>query len=86
MRLKRLAVDDERLVDGELVVLTHGTVLVLSEVASAALHRLSTEVWTTLEALTAALASSVGLPPEGEAAVFSLVSTLVDAGLATAEE
>ena len=85
MKVKRLPVDDELSIDGELVVLVDDKVLVLSEVASEALHRLVTAVWTTAEALTAHLEVSIGLPAEGHAAVLSLVSTLEQAGLVAVE-
>ena len=74
MRIQRRPVDDELLVDGELVVLAHDRVLVLSAVASAALGHLSTSVWTTSDELAALLDASIGLPDEGERAMFALVS------------
>ncbi|GAB7002828.1 hypothetical protein JCM18899A_02990 [Nocardioides sp. AN3] len=85
MRIRRQPVADELMLDGELVLLLNGTVMVLSEVASAAVNRLSTEVWTSVEVLVDVLASSVGLPAEGEGAVFSLVRSLADAGVVVAE-
>ncbi|SFB87183.1 hypothetical protein SAMN04487968_102103 [Nocardioides terrae] len=81
MRIVRRPVTDELLIDGELVVLIDDQVLVLSEVASTALHGLVTDVWTSSEDLTACLEASVGLPEEGESAVFALVSSLESAGL-----
>ena len=81
MRVRRAPVDDELMIDGELVVLVDDQVLVLSEVASQALHGLVTTVWTSLETLTQQLASSVGLPEDGPRAVSSLVSALQEAGL-----
>jgi hypothetical protein len=86
VRIKRLPVDDELLLDGELVVLTGQTVQVLSEIATIALDHLSTAVWTSMETLTARLETSVGLPPDGIAAVSSLVSALKDAGLITVDQ
>jgi len=85
VKIKRLPVDDELLVGGELVVLTGQTVRVLSEVASIALDQLSRAGWTDMTTLTAALESAVGLPPEGSDAVSSLVRSLERAGLVTIE-
>ena len=85
MRIQRLPVTDELMVDGELVVLRDDTVLVLSGVASLALDHLVTGVWTTSEALTARLRASVGLPQEGAAAVSGLVDELEDARLVAVE-
>jgi hypothetical protein len=85
MRIRRLPVADELMIDDELVVLVDDTVLVLSGVASTALDHLVTGVWTTSEALTAHLAASVGLPEGGASAVSSLVSELEDARLVTVE-
>lgn len=81
MKLRRRPVEDELLIDGELVLLVDDSVLVLSEVASTALQGLVTEVWTSWADLCAHLDATVGLPPEGEQAVFSLVSALEDAQL-----
>lgn len=86
MRVRRQPVDDELMVEGELVVLIDGQVLVLSEVASEALDNLVTDVWTSIEALSARLEASIGLPPEGESAVFSLVSALEEAGLIAVQQ
>lgn len=81
MRVRRLPVADELLVEGELVVLSGQQVLVLSEVATGALDQLRADVWTTLEDLTASVESRFGLPDDGARAVFALVSELSDAGL-----
>ena len=81
MRITRTPVQDELLLDGELVVLVDDTVMVLSEVASAALVHLVTGVWTTFDALVGHLRAAVGLSEDGELAVFSLLSALEDAGL-----
>lgn len=86
MRVQRRPVDDELLIDGELVVLVDDTVLLLSEVASAALEHLVTGVWTSTDDLAAHLGATVGLPAEGESAVFSLVNALFEAGLVAVEE
>ena len=86
MKIQRTAVMDELLLDGELVVLVDDNVLVLSEVASAAIVYLVTGVWTTSDALAAHLDTAVGLPAEGPAAVFSLVSALKEAGLVCVED
>jgi hypothetical protein len=85
MRLKRRPVDDELLLDGELVVLVDNRVLVLSQVASTALHALVTEVWTTSTDLAAHLERAIGLPDEPEVALSSLVRTLEDADLVVVE-
>ncbi|GAA1945879.1 hypothetical protein GCM10009798_01070 [Nocardioides panacihumi] len=81
VEVRRVPVDDELLVDGELVVLRGQDVLVLSEVASGALDHLGSEVWTSLASLTDAVEARFGLPDEGAQAVFSLVSDLSDVGL-----
>lgn len=81
MRIQRRPVQDELLLDGELVVLVDDTVMVLSEVASAALVHLVTGVWTSFDAFVGHLREAVGLSEDGELAVFSLLSALEDAGL-----
>jgi hypothetical protein len=85
VRVRRTPVVDELVLDGELVVLVDDTVLVLSEVASTALQRLSTTVWTSLTDLTGHLDEAVGLPANGPAAVSALVSALSEAGLVSIE-
>jgi hypothetical protein len=81
MRARRRPFDDELVIDGELVVLLDGTVVVLSEVASAALDQLVTDRWTSVEDLSRHLESTVGLPDDGDAAVGALLTTLADGGL-----
>lgn len=81
VEVRRVAVDDELLVDGELVVLRGQDVLVLSEVATGALDHLGSHDWTSLASLTDAVEARFGLPEEGAEAVFTLVSDLSEAGL-----
>lgn len=81
MRIQRRPVVDELMLDGELVVLVDDHVLVLSEVASAALEYLVTGVWTSSDTIARHLETVVGLPEDADAAVFSLVGALHDAGL-----
>lgn len=81
MRIRRLPVDDELMIEGELVVLREDEVLLLSEVASFALHHLDPDDWTTEEELSDLLMERFGLPPDQPEAVSWLVSALSDARL-----
>lgn len=85
MRARRRPFEDELVVDGELVVLLAGTVVVLSEVASAALDQLVTAHWTSVADLTRHLESTIGLPDDGDAAVRALLTALEHGGLVVVE-
>ena len=77
--LRRLAVDDELLLDDELVVLVGQRVILLSPLASYALGRLG-PAWTDTESLRDQLVEVYGDPGTPDA-VADLVAALVDEGL-----
>ena len=82
MRARRLPVVDEYLDGDQLAVFVGNTVVVLSEVASAALGAVG-EQWTELAAITSAVIDGVGSPPAGSPhdAVAAILSYLAERNL-----
>lgn len=82
MRARRLPVVDEYAHGLQVAVFAGGQVLVLSEVATAALLGVG-EDWTPLDEVAAHVGARVGPPPDGDLAqaTRALLTDLADAGL-----